>query len=206
LIIKFPEDQYSHLVTDFTSSNTCLAVKHPDMFSSVDRTLPCIFDTTKKHFELTLYEMSSGEHAPHSITIYGIRNPNNVGGTGNFKIETRRGSFNVLDFNDNFNQLGFVAAPTNFTSPVVTITSNPQVNLNGTYEIAFTINQEIPTKGSIVVHFPSTLTIYDDFGCTVSITASTCVKLDDFAIKITVHSFFLNFLNSRTLQLLLLVL
>jgi hypothetical protein len=186
----FPQTQYGHLVAAFTPVSTCTAIIKADSFSPVDRNLPCIYNTVKKQFELTVFTMASGGFNPHTIILYNIQNPSAVGGSGYFRMETRRNLANLLDFNYLFNQIGFVAAPIVFTGITATITLNPYVNMDATYNLVFTSSISIPTTGSLVLIFPSTLYVKSNFGCTATlpggVTAGTCALKNTYTVYLTV--------------------
>jgi len=184
LIIKFPESQYSSQFSSLADT-TCSAYLHAETFVAY-QTLDCTLDSDL-NFVITLPELNNGAYYPHSVTIQGLQNPSTVGGSGNFAVQTcRTSAANPLDVNSAFTQVGFVAAPSSFSSSTVTITANNGINLNGTYQIVMTTTKVIPMKGSIKIIFPSTSNIYADYTCTLSVTADNCTRVDAQTIVISV--------------------
>lgn len=187
LTIQFPVTQYSNLSAVYASGNPCQASILPDAFNPSIRSLPCIYDLVNLQFQLTMKPLTSGLFSPHSVVIYGIQNPPETGGTGYFRLESRRGTSNLLDYNHLFDLLGFVPQPLQFASVTSSITANGIVNLNGTYQIVFQTSITIPANGLIVFTFPSTVIVYPDFSYTLSISAGSCSLTAPNVITITVN-------------------
>ena len=110
--------------TIFNLDETCVAELAPDYFSDVPRSLNCQYVKANKRFEIEYVETSGGEENIHELTIYGLQNPSAVGVTGFFRIETRRGTFNILDYGDIYRFIGIRATPTNFTGVTAICSAN----------------------------------------------------------------------------------
>ena len=94
---------------------------------------------------------------PHSIKIEGLTNPAE-GGTGQFKLETRRG-INVWDYNHFFGMIGLVFSPGSLPSAVVTIELNDGVKEKGEYKIDITTSNKMFAGSKLTVQFPTQITI-----------------------------------------------
>lgn len=115
--------------------------------------LACTFISSGKYFKITSVELKGSSYSYHSIIVEGVTNPN-TGGTGSFKIETRRGDLNVLDYNHKFGSVGIVGDPKTITTSSFT-RSKSQVNDLSDYVFSITTLSLLPKNGSVEIFINS---------------------------------------------------
>ncbi|CAG9319951.1 unnamed protein product [Blepharisma stoltei] len=110
----------------------------------------------------------------YSVTIYGVKNPSMMGGTGMFSLQTSTG-INIIDYCDWFGELGITSNIKTISSASVSCTTNCKAGQSGTYDISFT-NAEVYEVGArLYILFPTSLTLSSTPSCTsTQITGITC--------------------------------
>ncbi len=123
--------------------------------------LPCNLIALRSLFKITLPELQSGS-VSHSVSIAGITNPAK-GGTGNFRLETRRGDLNLLDYNHFFESVGIDESPLGINSFTVSRSEN-EVNKIASYVFGFQLAVKVPKDGAISVDIEGKGIIFGGIG------------------------------------------
>lgn len=106
-------------------------------------------DHSPSVFKIGLPDVKAGNY---KVIIPSIPNPL-YGGTGNFKLETRRNNVykkdvNLIDFNYAFGKVGIAKAAVDLTS-IITLYSASGVNLINKVTFTFLTNIIIPKEGRL---------------------------------------------------------
>lgn len=109
----------------------------------------------------------------HSISIAGITNPGK-GGTGNFRLETRRGDLNLIDYNHFFESVGIDESPGGINVFTVTRSEN-DVNKIANYIFSFQLAVKVPKDGAITVEIEGDGILFGGIG---SSNAATKMSVD----------------------------
>ena len=145
LFIYFPSAQYPVLPSPCSSSLLPEdALLYPTLLP-----LSCTLLSSQSLFKLTLPELKSGSSLSHSVLISGISNAPK-GGTGNFRLESRRGDLNLIDYNHFFESVGLDASPAAISSFSVSRTLNG-VNDVASYSFNFVVGVVVPMGGGITI-------------------------------------------------------
>lgn len=177
--------------TEYTtiSSGVCKSYLLPEdgsIYVSA-QSLTCTFITVGNYFKIKTVELKGSEYQNHTIFIEDIRNPA-AGGTGFFKIETRRGDLNILDYNHNFQPVGILGDPKYITVSSYS-RSKSKVNDVSNYSFTVTTLTQMPKNGSVYIFIrDGTLKFMSDSECstTLSITVK-CVFLNEYYVKFSVY-------------------
>jgi len=154
------------------------------------QTLTCtiVTSTNGNYFMITSVELKGSSYSNHTIVISSVTNPS-AGGTGYFKIETRRGNLNLLDYNHYFETVGIVGNPQPITVYSFSRTQN-SVNAISDYTFSIKTISLLPNNGSVVFTFNSGgLQFTSSSTCTTSISAlATCafsssLQIVTFSVK-----------------------
>lgn len=144
---------FIYFPSEFTSitAGACKSSLYPEEASIYPTftSLGCTFVSSGNYFKITSVELKANSFQYHKILIEDITNPP-AGGTGNFKIETRRGNLNVLDYNHHFESVGIVGNPNSIT---VSSFSRTKSDINVLSDYTFTISTStlLPKNGSVQI-------------------------------------------------------
>ena len=112
--------------------------------------LSCSFTISGNYFKITTPELKGSAYSNHTILIDKIMNPS-TGGTGSFRIETRRGDLNLLDYNHNFETIAIVGDPNTIATASFTRTKS-QVNDIADYVFTVSTISLTPKNGSVLLY------------------------------------------------------
>ena len=142
--------------------------------------LPCSFNALGNYFTIITVELKGSAYSNHTVMIKNIINPSS-GGTGNFKIETRRGILNILDYNHNFETVGIVPNPNTIATASFTRTANT-INSIADYTFTVTTISVLPKNGSVLLTWSSGDLIFTtSSSCSTSVSSTVnCVFGSDY--------------------------
>ena len=144
-------------------------------------------------FNITSVELKASSNSNHTIFLQVVTNPA-AGGTGSFKIETRRGNLNILDFNHNFETVGIVGDPQTIASFSFTRTKN-SVNDVSDYTLSLHTITLLPKNGSVIISIGGDFAFTSTSTCSTSVSAqATCNYLSSQIVVFSVlYNIFLKY-------------
>ena len=184
-----------------TSSTSTLTIEFPSSFASgLGTNGTCTAEDDKGNAFSTctvnglvatigIGELSNSpvEHT-YTLILKSITNPTNNGGSGYFKLATFKG-INELDYNDRFGIIGIATEAPTITTFAATCTGSCTPSDTATYAISFTHSAAIPANSSIVIRFPTTLSLLGPPPCTsTQITGIQCNRDEDNVISVAAIS------------------
>lgn len=178
LRIEFPSSYASNLGT----GGTCTA--EDDKGNAYT---PCT--VTGLVVTVTIGELSNSpvEHT-YTLILKSITNPTTNAGSGYFKLATYKG-INELDYNDRFGIVGIATEAPAIGTFTATCTGTCTPSDIATYAIGFSYATAIPAGSTIIIRFPTTLSLLGPPPCSsTEITGIQCNRDDDNEVSIAAIS------------------